>query len=1093
MAVILRKPVAPRPSMQRRRFPPTVGLSLVPSLTQIVANISTTEGTFTRWRARIKKTADPDIAGSWSAWANKAATDASHAFTGLDTGTGYDVQAVGFDHEFQGPSASASAMTSNVAPPAPSVSLTPGDTTLRVGASVPEGTALTKWQRRTGTGGSWTDIASTSRAITFTVVGLTNGTRYTIQVRAVNATATGATGQAQASPVAPSTPGAPSVSLVPSDTTIAISASAPANTSFSDWQWRVGNGSWQTVSHNNSALNVTASGLTNGQAYTISVRLRHRGAVTTVNGATASETATPVAPAKPPAPSVTLTPGDQEIGVQASVASSVTVTDWQWRAATSGSWTTINSSSTSITFSVTGLTNGTEATIQVRARNQGPVTLQTGDHTQKKATPKSPISTAAPPAPSLTLTPGDRQIGIAAAVAGSPRVTSWQWRVGSGDWTEVASTSVTFAATATGLVNGTKYSISVRALNDAASVEGAATTKSATPFLGLGKPSLLVSGGNRRVTLSASITGTVGAWQYRIATTANALSAASWMDVSQASGTLSYVVTGLSADSTYFAQVRASFGTKFSSPSDVESADTLDSTPAQPSLTVEPGDTTVRLIASTSGPKVTGWQYRLNPSSSWQTVSGASGLSLRHTITGLTNDTTYRIAVRAINGTAASSPSVTREARPTPKLFSGSGTNGDPYRLAVPLSRFVNFQNLLAPTNYLRSATETVHGIQNVCMVIEILPTDYSKWIFDLDFANLEQDFDLRLFGRIGGTWTQLDSSTTTTDDENVGRTFDELYVDRIRLLVIPAGGWDVGNPGGVTTCRLKIGETAQTGNRQTINLPATHYGFNSQFGRKGWGRTDVMASALNVALDAGLRENANGNFVGGVLFDPTDNWDAGLGLQFSIQNTSADFRSKGSVDLSAAGHRILGRVGYSRFRRDHQGVTFGSSDVDVASMYSALPNSGGSGSVILRDYDPLPPPLATQSLNLPDGNYGASVVAGQTRHYWSSLGISPIAAFESTNELATTIETVSFYRTSTSAGRYYLQFGGPSGQQFILPDHTWGTLTHAGVAYRFTQNDVTAISGQYLVSSDALQPLAAALSGASNHAATLELRNQPF
>ena len=950
--------------MQRRRFPPTVGLSLVPSLTQIVANISTTDGTITRWRARIKKTADPDVAGSWSAWADKAATDASHAFTGLDTGTDYTVQAVGFDHEFEGPSASASAMTSNVAPPAPLVSLTPGDTTMRVSASVPEGTALTKWQRRLGTTGAWTDIASTSRSISFTVSGLTNGRRYTIQVRAVNATATGATGQAQASPVAPSTPAAPSVSLTPDDTTIAISASAPANTSFSDWQWRVGNGSWNTVSHNNSALNVIASGLTNGQAYTISVRLRHRGAVTTVNGATASETATPVAPAKPPAPSIMLTPGDREIGVQASVASSTVVTSWQWRADTSGSWATINSSSTSISFSIPSLTNGTEYTVQVRARNQGPVTLVVGDHTQKKATPKSPISTAAPPAPSLTLTPGDQQIGISAAVAGSPRVTSWQWRVGSGDWTEVASTSVTFSATATGLVNGTEYSISVRALNDAASVEGAATTKSATPFLGLGKPSLVVSGGNRRVTLSASVSGTVSAWQYKVATTANALSSAAWVDVSQASGTLSYVVTGLSADATYFAQVRASFGTTFSTPSDVESADTLDSTPATPSLTVEPGDTTVRLIASTSGPKVTGWQYRLNPSAAWKTISGASGLSLTHTITGLTNDQTYRLSVRAVNGTAASAPSTTREATPTPKLFSGSGTSGDPYRLAVPRSRFATAQSIVAPTKFLRSATENAHSNPNTVFVLELTISRYEKLKFDLDFSHSDQDLDMKFLGYVGGKWTELDSSTSTTDDESVEYNVEDLWSPKIRILIIANGGWESGNPSGIGAVTLKITPTALVGNRQSIALSASRYVVPQE---RGWGYPTFNARRNSPVFDAILASFAAGDqalYPTYVYFFVQHN-ESGFVVALtesrstSIRSFAESFLNSGTVQVSlATGETIILRpTGAVLATSGYLWTTTRNavSASEIQTIWDALSNTAGteSATLILRDYDP--------------------------------------------------------------------------------------------------------------------------------------------
>ncbi len=993
MSVILRAPSPPRLSTQRTRFPPTVAVSLTPSLNAIQATPSAVLGHFTRWQARIK----PRATSAWGGWVDKAGSAASHSFTGLNADTRYDVQVRAYDHEFLGPTADATAETNNAAPPAPSIALTPGDTTIRVQASVPEGTALTKWQRRTGTTGAWTDIASTARSISFTVSGLANGIRYTIQVRAINGTATGATGQAQARPIAPTAPAAPSVSLTPSDTTIAVSASAPANATFTDWQWRVGNGSWQTVSHNRAALNVTATGLTNGTRYTIQVRLRNRGAVTTVNGATGSDTATPVAPATPPAPTVTLTPGNREIGVQASVPNGTAVTSWQWRRGTSGNWTTINSSSLSISFSATGLTNGTEYTIQVRARNQGPVTLKTGPHTAMQATPVDPISRDAPPAPTVTLTPGDRQIGIAASVAGSPRVTSWQWRVGSGDWTEVASTSVTFSATATGLTNGTEYEISVRAMNDASSSAGATTSRRATPFLGLGKPSLAMTGRTRGMHLSASVTGTVASWQYKIAASAAALSSASWVDVAQASGTLSTVVSGLNDDTTYFAQVRAKFGTTFSAVSDVESASTAESTPAKPSLTTEPGDTTIRLRASTAGPKVTKWQWR-NGNGSWSDIAGTS-LSLNHQLTGLTNDQTYRIQVRAVNGSTPGTPSDVREATPTPKLFSGSGTSGDPYRLAVPLSRFASFQDLLAPFNFLRSATETVHGVRHVSMVIEITPSQYARWVFDLDFTNSQQDFDLKLIGRIGNTWTELDSSTTTTNDENVGRTFDELHVDRIRLLVVPSGGWDAGNPSSVTLCRLKIVETALAGNRQSIGLPASEYQLGGSVGNRE--RNWVWHPSLDTPppIASGLTPSGTSRRLTAVVVNDRPDADRidfliSPTIDTSRQQLSDDFNSRGTFELIlSTGERLL-LSAFDRwpltalytFRAGQGGL----SQAEFTSIWNALENTAGreSGSLILRDYDPLPPRPARQTISLAASRYNYADADTKRWEYYQSSNL---------------------------------------------------------------------------------------------------------
>ena len=78
-------------------------------------------------------------------------------------------------------------------------------------AAAANGATITKYQYRqkagTGAYGSWTDIASSASATSHTVTGLTNGTTYTFQLRAVNGVGNGTA--ATSSSVTPGVPGVP--------------------------------------------------------------------------------------------------------------------------------------------------------------------------------------------------------------------------------------------------------------------------------------------------------------------------------------------------------------------------------------------------------------------------------------------------------------------------------------------------------------------------------------------------------------------------------------------------------------------------------------------------------------------------------------------------------------------------------------------------------------------------------------------------------------------------------------------------------------------------------------------------------------------
>ena len=244
--------------------------------------------------------------------------------------------------------------------------------------------------------GSWTDIADTGTSMTHTVTGLTNGTEYTFIVRVVNSV--GSSDDSDEVLVTPATvPGKPELSAVPGDSSVLLSASV-SSTNGSDitkWQYQQkagvsDYGSWTDIADTGTSMAHTVTGLTNGTEYSFKVRA--------VNGAGDSPdsdevTVTPGVPAKPV---LTAVGGDSSVVLSASVSNTngSDITKWQYqqRAGGSGygSWTDIADTGTSMSHTVTGLSNGTEYSFRVRAVNSSGDSADSDE--ASAVTPAAPIS-----------------------------------------------------------------------------------------------------------------------------------------------------------------------------------------------------------------------------------------------------------------------------------------------------------------------------------------------------------------------------------------------------------------------------------------------------------------------------------------------------------------------------------------------------------------------------------------------------------------------------------------------------------------------------------------------------------------------------
>ena len=318
-----------------------------------------------------------------------------------------------------------------------------------------------------------------------TVTGLTNGTEYTFEVRAMNAAGAGEAATAMATPMAPTmAPDAPvGLGATVGDKQVTLTWSAPTTGAPPTWyQYRASTGGvageWMRTS---SDTTQTVTGLTNGTEYTFEVRGVNDGGP----GDAASVTATPMAPVEPVAPSapqsLTATAGDAQVTLTwTAPASGDTPTGYQYRRMAGGLSSDWMATSSDTTQTVTGLTNGTEYTFEVRAMNAA----GTGPAASATATPMAPAEPVAPSAPqNLAAAGGDAQVTLTwTAPASGDTPTGYQYRVtGAGVSGQWMATSSATTQTVTGLTNGTEYTFEVRAMNAAGN--GPPAMVKATPMV----------------------------------------------------------------------------------------------------------------------------------------------------------------------------------------------------------------------------------------------------------------------------------------------------------------------------------------------------------------------------------------------------------------------------------------------------------------------------------------------------------------------------------------------------------------------------------------------------------------------------------
>ncbi len=415
-------------------------------------------------------------------------------------------------------------------PDAPNLSATARSQEVALTWTDPDDDTITKYRVSTNGGTNFIDIEGSSAATTTTTVtGLTNGTLYTLALRAVNDSGDGLPASATATPLWPAPTG---LVAVPNNKQVTLQwdrgdsgitkyhVHAQRNSDdvvVEQVLAEVGSGTKTTVTVGQIDPNdSTDPPLTNNVVHTFTVRaaLGTDPANATFTSVASTVTATPVE-AKPGKPTgLTATAGDGEVTLSWDDPDDLTLTGYDYSTDGGVTFTAITGLTEAPTsYTVTGLSNDTEYTLALRAENAS------GKGPWSDNVTATPIAVPAAPANFAATRGSDGgEVALTWDDPGNVPITGYQYRQkrgnrAFGDWTDIdGSGATTVSHTVTGLSNGRQHTVELRAVN--ASGEGTASSDKATPLWPA--PNLVATPDHGRVHLEW--TGVPGAKDYTLTT-----------------------------------------------------------------------------------------------------------------------------------------------------------------------------------------------------------------------------------------------------------------------------------------------------------------------------------------------------------------------------------------------------------------------------------------------------------------------------------------------------------------------------------------------------------------------------------------------
>ena len=639
----------------------------------------------------------------FSSWAS-AGSGLSYRVTGLTNDIEHYFQVRAVSGAGGGVASSALAQTPvvPVPPGAPTLdSATPGHTQVALAWTAPTSSGTLpithyQYQRVTGSFTSTTPWVSCGNVTSLTVTGLTNGTTYKFRVRAVSADGSGAASTIRTATPRTVPPPPTALFATSRNASVYLSWTAPSSNGGSailGYHYRKKQStstSWGSWSSTGSNTYWTVSSLTNGTSYDFQVRARNiAGSSGASNPATATPEAVKKTPHRPTNVTATATNGQVVFSWDAPTNDHGGIDTYEYRIDENNdgswsSWTTLNSSATSVTLP---LTNGRDYGFQVRAKNTAGTSTQS---IKVKASPvDSSVSTPSSPQ-SFTAKGLDRRVRLRwTAPSTGTGIIEYEYRFDTyndGTWTVWKITGGTSTSyTVTGLTNNRIYAFQVRARN-AGGAGTASSSQTATPHVPdpPGAPTNLTATlYNEYVYLSWTAptdTGISAIKDYEVRSDSNSDGIYSnWVSTGDTS-TDEYISDTVSG-TTYAFQIRA---VNTDGPGPASDAVTI----TIPTYTVPDAPASITAVgmdgqivigwgapSSNGGTPITEYRYRHRVNTTGATWSSdtkhAVSLLRLALISSLTNETEYEVEVWAVNS-VGEGPKISATATPTNKTVPGA-------------------------------------------------------------------------------------------------------------------------------------------------------------------------------------------------------------------------------------------------------------------------------------------------------------------------------------------------------------------------------------------------------------------------------------
>jgi hypothetical protein len=461
-------------------------------------------------------------------------TTVSTGTSALVNGTAYNVKLRAVNAVGAGSiSAAVSVTPSTIAGAPTSLVATAGNAQISVAFTAPVsngGAAITNYEYSTNNGYAWKAFspADATTPVVITILSdattaLVNGTAYNVKLRAVNAA--GAGSMSAVVTVKPGqTPAPTSLVATPGNARATIAFTAPSSLSIvggaiTNYEYSTDNGTtFKAFSPADATTPVVitirsdaATALVNGTAYNVKLRTVNAGGV---GAASSAVSVTPSTTAGAPT-SLVATAGNAQISVAFTAPVSnggAAITNYEYSTNNGYAWKAFSPADattpvviTILSDATTALVNGTAYNVKLRAVNAA------GVSTQSSAVLVTPGQASAPT--SLVATPGNARATIAFTAPASDAglaITNYEYSTNNGTtWkafspvditTPVVITTVSNGTTA--LVNGTTYTVKLRAVNSGGK-GSASVAVSVTPSTTAGAPtSLVATAGNAQISVA---------------------------------------------------------------------------------------------------------------------------------------------------------------------------------------------------------------------------------------------------------------------------------------------------------------------------------------------------------------------------------------------------------------------------------------------------------------------------------------------------------------------------------------------------------------------------------------------------------------